>query len=416
MDRVKPQTNRRSLSRLAWLGGAVLMVGCVGVALAFTDFSTARVDPANLTISTVEQGTLEVKVRGSGQLLPKNVEYLGAQVSGRVVKKLVQPGDVVKAGQVMLELANPKLVVTSEEAASAWEGAVTELRATESELKTDLLNQEIALTQAKFALQSAQLQMQAESELKEANLVPDVQFQRTKLSVVQLKQALDIGQDRVNAIRANIKMQVAVKQAKVTELGRALERAKGDVRNLQIVAGIDGIVQAFKLNIGQELAAGESLGRIAQSGLLYAELKVPAGDASDVQIGQPVVVDTHNGVVNGVVTRVDPAITEGTVVVDVGLKDALPAGARPQLAVDGDIYLVRLPNTVFVRKPSYAQNNASVPVYKVDASGKYADKLVVQSGKLSLTTMQVLRGLKAGDRIITSEAGDWQGKDRIRIR
>ncbi|MES2352437.1 MAG: HlyD family efflux transporter periplasmic adaptor subunit, partial [Pseudomonadota bacterium] len=106
---------------------------------------------------TVEQGTLVVKVRGSGQLLPKNVEYLGAQVSGRVVKKLVQPGDVVKAGQVMLELANPKLVVTSEEAASAWEGAVTELRATESELKTDLLNQEIALTQAKFALQSAQL-------------------------------------------------------------------------------------------------------------------------------------------------------------------------------------------------------------------------------------------------------------------
>lgn len=393
-----------------------MLVGCVGGALAFTDFSTARVDPANLTISTVEQGTLEIKVRGSGQLLPKNVESLSAQVSGRVVRKLVEPGDAVKAGQVLLELANPKLVVTAEEAESAWEGAVTELRATESELKTDLLNQEVALTQAKFALQSAQLQLQAESELKQANLVPDVQYQRTKLSVVQLKQALDIGQDRVNAIRANIKIQVAVKQAKVTELARALERAKGDVRNLKVVAGIDGTVQAFKLNIGQELAAGESVGRIAQAGLLYAELKVPAGDSADVQTGQAVQIDTHNGVVNGEVTRVDPAITDGTVVVDVGLKDALPAGARPQLAVDGDIYLLRLPNAVYVRKPPYAKNNTNVPVYKVDAAGKYADRLVVQSGKLSLTTMQVLRGLKAGDRIITSEAGDWQGKDRIRIR
>lgn len=393
-----------------------MLVGCVGGALAFTDFSTARVDPANLTISTVEQGTLEIKVRGSGQLLPKNVEYLSAQVSGRVVRKLVEPGDAVKANQVLLELANPKLVVTAEEAESAWEGAVTELRATESELKTDLLNQEVALTQAKFALQSAQLQLQAESELKEANLVPDVQYQRTKLSVVQLKQALDIGQDRVNAIRANIKIQVAVKQAKVTELARALQRAKGDVRNLKVVAGIDGTVQAFKLNIGQELAAGESVGRIAQAGLLYAELKVPAGDSADVQTGQAVQIDTHNGVVNGEVTRVDPAITDGTVVVDVGLKDALPAGARPQLAVDGDIYLLRLPNAVYVRKPSYAKNNTNVPVYKVDVSGKYAERLVVQSGKLSLTTMQVLRGLKAGDRIITSDAGDWQSKDRIRIR
>lgn len=416
MDRVKPQSKRRSLSRLAWLVGGVLVVGCVGGALAFTDFSTARVDPANLTISTVEQGTLEIKVRGSGQLQPKNVEYLSAQVNGRVVKKLVQPGDVVKTGQVLLELANPKLVVTAEEAESAWQGAVTELRATESELKTDLLNQEVALTQARFALQSAQLQLQAETELKEANLVPDVQYQRTKLSVQQLKQALEIGQDRVNAIRANIKIQVAVKQARVTELARALERAKGDVRNLQVVAGIDGVVQAFKLNIGQELAAGESVGRIAQSGLLYAELKVPAGDAADIQAGQAVLVDTRNGVVNGEVSRVDPAISEGTVVVDVALKDELPPGARPQLAVDGDIYLLRLPNAVFVRKPAHAKHNAAVPVYKVDASGNYAERLVVQSGKLSLTTMQVLRGLRAGDRIITSDAGDWQGKERIRIR
>ncbi len=416
MDRVKPQSKRRFAPRLAWLVGGVLVVGCVGGALAFTDFSTTRVDPANLTISTVEQGTLEIKVRGSGQLQPRHVEYLSAQVNGRVVKKLVQPGDVVKTGQVLLELANPKLVVSAEEAESAWQGAVTELRATESELKTDLLNQEVALTQAKFALQSAQLQLQAETELKEANLVPDVQFQRTKLSVEQLRQALRIGEDRVNAIRGNIKIQVAVKQARVTELARALERARGDVRNLQIVAGIDGVVQAFKLNIGQELAAGESVGRIARSDELYAELKVPASDAADVQIGQVVQVDTHNGVVSGAVTRVDPAISEGTVVVDVGLKDALPAGARPQLAVDGDIFLLRLPNAVYVRKPSYAKNNASVPVYKVDASGKYAERLLVQSGKLSLTTMQVLGGLRAGDRIITSQAGDWQGKDRIRIR
>ncbi|KAB8061272.1 HlyD family efflux transporter periplasmic adaptor subunit [Janthinobacterium sp. FT14W] len=416
MDRVKPQSGNRTRSRIAWIAVVALVVTGLGASVAFIDFSTARVDSTKIAISTVEQGTLEIKVRGSGQLLPKNVEYIGAQINGRVIKKYVQPGDVTKVGQVLLELTNPQLVAKAEEAYSAWQGAVTELRATESDLKTNLLNQEIALTQARFGLQSAQLQLEAETELKAANLVPEVDFKRTQLNVKQLKQALDIGQDRVNALRANIQMKVAVNQARVTELARALERAKNDVSNLKVVAGIDGIVQVFKVDIGQELASGQSIGNIAQPNSLYAELKVPARDAAEVQIGQNVAVDTHNGIVNGAVSRVDPAITNGIVVVDVALKDALPTGARPQLAVDGDIYLVRLPNALYVRKPPYAQPNSPVSIYKLDDSANYADKVVIKSGKLSLTLMQVLQGLKAGDRIITSEAGDWQNKERIRIK
>ncbi len=220
----------------------------------------------------------------------------------------------------------------------------------------------------------------------------------------------------MNAIRANIKMRVAVTQSRVTELARALERAKNDVNNLKIVAGIDGIVQAFKVDIGQEMTSGQPIGHIAEPGSLYAQLKVPARDASDVQIGQTGVVDTHNGTVNSVVTRVDPAITEGTVVVDMELKGKMPAGARPQLAVDGDIYLAQVPNALYVRKPANAQANANVTVFKLDASGTYAERVVIKSGKLSLTLMQVVQGLKAGDRIITSEPGDWQNKERIRIQ
>lgn len=400
---------------VAVAAGGLVLAG-LAASMFFIDFRTARVDPDKIAISTVEQGVLEIKVRGSGQLLPRNVEYIGAQVTGRVLKKHVQPGDTAKAGQVLLELSNPQLVAKAEEAYSAWQGAMTELRATESELKTNLLNHEIALTQSRFGLQSAQLQLEAETELKAANLVPEVDYKRTQLNVKQLKQALSIGEDRVQALRANIKMKVAVNQARVSELARALERARNDVANLKVVAGIDGIVQVFKADVGQELAAGQAIGNIAQPSSLYAELKVPARDAAEIQVGQNVVVDTHNGLVNGSVSRVDPAIANGTVVVDVALKDALPNGARPQLAVDGDVYLVRLPNALFVKKPSYAQPNALVSLYKLDESAAYADKIVVRSGKLSLTLMQVMQGLKVGDRIITSEAGDWQNKDRIRIK
>lgn len=415
MDRVKPPSPARNVRRFAWIGGTILLLVGVGTAIARVDFSTARVDRTKITIATVEQGTLEILVRGSGQLLPRNVEYLGAQVSGRVAKKLIKPGDAVKAGQVILELTNPQVVASAEEASSAWEGSVIDLRASESELKTDLLNHEITLTQARFNLGSAQLQLKAETELKEAKLVPGVVYERTRLNVTQLQQTLDLEENRVDAIRANIQMQVAAKQAHVTELARALERARTAAGNLKIVAGIDGIVQSLTADIGQELAAGQSIGRIAQPDPLYAELKVPAREAADLRTGQSVVVDTHNGTVDGVVSRVDPGITEGSVVVDVTFQGKMPPGARPQLAVDGDVYLDRLPNAIYVGKPSFAQADGDVSVYRLDDSGRYADRVVIRSGKLSLTQMQVLKGLKPGDRIISSQAGDWQNKDRIRI-
>jgi HlyD family secretion protein len=419
MDRLRTgtdtgaKTGRKRQVRLAL--GVLFLVG-IGLSMAFIDFSTARIDGSKIAISTVEQGTLEIKVRGSGQLLPRNVEYIGAQVNGRVVKRHVQAGASVSKGQLLLELSNPQLVAQAEQARAAWEGAVTALRASESELKTNLLDQEIALTQARYNLQSAQLQLEAETELKAANLVSDVAFKRTRFNVAQLQQALTIGQERVNAIRANIKLKTAVNQAQVAQLARALERAQNDVDNLKLMAGIDGIVQAFKVEVGQEMSAGQPVGTIAQPSSLYAELKVPARDAADVKAGQTVLLDTHNGNVNGVVSRVDPAIANGTVVVDVELKEALPAGARPQLAVDGDIYLARLPNAVFVKKPPFAQPDATLSIYKLDASANYAERVVIKSGKLSLTTMQVTQGLRAGDQIITSEAGDWQNKDRIRIK
>lgn len=415
MDHVKTPSRAGSYGRLIAfaLGGLVLVGGAIAVALI--DFKTARVDHQKISLATVEKGPLDVKVRATGQLVPRNVEYVGAQVNGRVVRRLVQPGDMVKVGQLLVELANPQLVTSAEEARSAWEGGVKELHATESELKTNLLNQEIALTQAQFSLESAQLQLEAETELMTQNMVPGVVYKRTQLNVTQLRKARDFEQSRVDALRANIQVQLAVKQARVAELARTLERANTSVGNLRIVAGIDGIVQALNADVGQELAPGKSLGRIAQPEPLYAELKVLARESSEVRPGQTVLLDTHNGTVEGVVARVDPAITEGNVIVDVDLRGKLPAGSRPQLAVDGDIYLSRLSDAVYVGRPSYVKANSDVSVYKVDATGRYAERVVVKAGRLSLTQMQVIEGLKPGDRIITSEAGEWQDKERVRI-
>jgi multidrug efflux pump subunit AcrA (membrane-fusion protein) len=387
-----------------------------GVMLAGIDFNTHRVDRTQLSIETVQRGTMEIKVGANGQLLSKRIEQLAARVSGRVAVADIKPGAVVQAGQVLLELANPQLTASAEEAQSAWEGAVAELQAEEAELQTNMLNQEVVLTQVQFNAEKASAKTEADESLASSGLISNIELKRSRLDLAQLRKTYEIEASRLRKVRDNIQVRLAVKKFRVAQLARALERARTEAADLKVVAGISGIVQAINVEVGQQLQPGSPIGRIAQQDQLYAELKVPAREATQVQAGQKVLVDTRNGTVNGVVTRVDPGVTEGTVVVDVDLEGVLPAGARPQLQVEGIIYTSQLPNTLYVGKPAYVKNDAAIAVYKLDPAGRYATRTTIKAGKVSLNYLQVLHGLQAGDRIITSEIGAWQDQERILLK
>lgn len=413
MDYTRPKS-KKILSRrmLVIAAGACVLLTTV-IALARIDFSTQRVGRDRVTLDTVKRGMLEIKVRANGQLIPRNVEYIASQVTGRVARAAVKPGDVVKTGDVLVELGNPQLVASADEAESAWEGAVNEAKATEAEQRANLLNQESVLTQAKFDMQKAQGRLAAETKLFGRGIVSEIDYDNSKLTVAQTTEQYALEQNRFKAIRDNVKVQLDVKQSRVDELAKALSRARDQVANLRIVAGIDGVVQEISVDVGQQLQPGAPIGRIAQPDQLYAELRVPAREATEVQIGQNVMVDTRNGTADGTVTRVDPAVTDGTVIVDVDLKGGIPAGARPQLPVEGVVFLSQLPDTLYVGRPAYVKSNASIVVYKLDPGGAYATRVPIQAGKVSLDYLQVLGGLEAGDRIITSETGEWQSKERI---
>jgi HlyD family secretion protein len=271
------------------------------------------------------------------------------------------------------------------------------------------------LTQAQFSLEAARVQLEAQARLSGQHIIPEIDFKRSQLNVAQLTQTCAIEASRLQKFSDNIQVQLAVKQARVTELARALDRARNQAANLKVTAGIDGIVQAIGVDVGQELQPGSPIGRIAQPDPLYAEIKVPAREAIEVELGQSAVVDTRSGTVDGIVSRVDPAVTDGTVVVDVDLQGPLPPGARPQLPIEGIIYLSRLPDTLYVGKPSYVRSNSLISVYKLDSAGRYAARVTIKAGRLSINHLQVLQGLRAGDRIITSDIGEWQDKERILI-
>jgi HlyD family secretion protein len=416
MDRIREKSVVSRIKRPAIIASIVVLMISGGVMLANIDFRTHRVDRTTLSIGTVQRGTMEVKVAANGQLVSNRIEQLAARVPGRVAKADIKPGAVVEVGQVLVELDNPQLTAAAEEAQSAYEGAVAELQAAEAELQTAMMTQEVVLTQVRFNAEKAKAKAEADEALSRNGLISGIELKRSQLDLTQLQETYVIEASRLQKVRGNIQVQLSVRRSRVAQLARALERAQAQAADLTVVAGIRGIVQAIDVEVGEQLQPGSAIGRIAQQDRLYAELKVPAREATQVQAGQKVVVDTRNGLVNGAVTRVDPGVTDGTVVVDVALSGALPNGARPQMQIEGTIYIAQQPDTVYVGKPAYVKNDTDLTVYKLDPAGRYATRVRVKAGKVSLDHLEVLSGLQAGDRIITSEVGEFQGRERILLK
>ncbi|MGZ5452441.1 MAG: efflux RND transporter periplasmic adaptor subunit [Thermoanaerobaculia bacterium] len=416
MDRVITKSRVSRIKRPLFIGAVAMALITGGVVLANIDFSTQRVDQSKLSIETVQQGTMEIRVGANGRLVSRNIEQLAARVPGRVAKADIKPGAVVEVGQVLVELANPQLTAGAEEAQSAWEGAVAELQAASADLQTDMMNQEVVLTQVRFSREKARAKAEADEALARNGLISGIELKRSQLDLSQFEETYEIEASRLKKVRDNIEVQLSVRKSRVAQLARALDRAKAQAADLRVVAGISGIVQAIDVQVGHQLQPGSPIGRIAQKDRLYAELRVPAREATQVQTGQKVLIDTRNGTVNGIVARVDPGVTDGTVIVDVDLEEDLPAGARPQLEIEGTVYVARLPNTLYVGKPAYVKNDAAIAVYKLDPAGDYASRVTIKAGKVSLNHMQVLDGLRPGDRIITSEIGEWQGQERILLK
>lgn len=413
MDKAREKSKIASVKKIAIVSISIvfLLVGIISI--ANIDFQSRRIDRDTVLIGTVELGDLEIRISANGELLPREIEQVSVQAEGRVAKVYVSPGDEVYSGQLLAELSNPQLLNAAEESFSAWEGAVADLRSFEVELENQLLNQESTSLQVEFSYEKALLELEAKKTLHERNIIPEIEFLQTELDVEQLRQTIDIEKKRLQQSKDNMATLLAVRESRVTQLERAMDRANNKVASLQIVAGIDGIVQELDLELGQQLTLGSPVGRLARQDLLYAELRVPARQASDVSIGQNVLIDTRNGLVNGLVDRIDPGVTEGTVIIDVDIHDPLPRGARPQLQVEGNIYVAQIENALHMGRPTFIRTNSAVTIYKLDGSEEYAERVNIRMGRASVTRVEILEGLAVGDQVILSDSSAWQDHQRV---
>jgi HlyD family secretion protein len=416
MDVPRPDflRNRRKRRVLLSAVGGVAIAG-VAYALVTLDGSVAA-DRTSLIFGTVQRGEFVRQVRGPGVLTPRDYRWISAQAPGRVEKLVLRPGAPVEADSVIVQLSNPELERVVQEAEWGLTQGEAEVAALRLQLQSQVLDQRSRVAEARANFESTRLQAEAEADAAVTHAVSQLQARRSKILADQLAERLHVEEERLRTLGEATQAQLRAQTARLEQLKNALERQRQQFDSLQVRAGMKGVIQALPVHIGQQLAAGVQIARVAQPDVLIAELRIPELMAEDLAPGQNAQIDTRNGVIPGHVSRVDPGVEGGTVRVEVDLASALPSGARPDLSVDGVIEIERRPQSLFVARPAGGEPESNVSLFKLDADGARARRTSAQLGKASVNEILVQSGLQAGDRIIVSDTTQWSAYDELRIR
>ncbi len=399
--------------------------GAVGIAvLAALTVFVLRLKPAAPTVDrntvwtdTVKRGNMIRQVRGLGTLVPREdrIRLIPADTEGTVVRIFKLPGAMVQTDTVIMQLANPQLLQEAQDAVLQLNEAQADYHNTQVSLQSSLMDRRATAADINAQYQQAQLQARTDKALYKLGVISGLSYQDSQGKADALTTRDNLQKQEIMINQKALQTQLAVQKAKV-EQARALAGLKQrQVENLNVRAGINGVLVNLPHQVGEHVPVGTTLAEIIQPDQLKAQLKIAETQARDIQLGQPAEIDTHNGTIAGTVTRIDPAVQNGTVAVDVQLTGTLPKGARPDLSVDGTIDLERLNNVLYVGRPAFGNENSTISLFKLDSTGKYATRVPVKVGRASVNEIQILGGLEAGDTVILSDMSRWENVDRIRL-
>lgn len=416
MDIPRPSRKKEKLRRRVLIGIAVVAaLALVTVALNSLEPAAREVDRASVWFGTVERGGMLRSVSGHGTLVPQQIRWIAAEQEGLVEQVHIEAGAQVEAETVILELSNPELRQEVEEAELQLLAVEAEYHDLEVRLESQLLDQEANLARVKADQEGAALEAEANQELFDADVISAIVLRRSQLQAEQTTVRYEIEQQRVAKTTDSHQAKLEVKRSEIDQRRRLYQLRERQLESLRVRAGISGVLQEVMVDPGQRVTPGSSLARVADPRTLKAELRVNETQAKDVALGLVATVDTRNGVVEGRVTRIDPAVQQGTVLVDVALVGDLPAGARPDLSVDGEIEIERLDDVLFVKRPTHAQADQKIGLFRLEPDGTTASRISVSLGKMSVSTVEVLQGLSIGDEVILSDTSAFDDVDRIRL-
>jgi len=417
MDIARPSNAKRKRIRRAVIGAtAILVVGAVTVGLGRLRPAAPTVEASTLWPDTVKRGPMVRQVRGLGTLVPEDIRWIPATTQGRVDRIVLRPGSVVTADSVILELSNPQLdqeVLDAELKVLSAEASLANLRVL---MQNDLLQQKSSAANIEADYNKARMQLEMNEALAKDRLVSELVLRQSKLDTEQLLIRRDIAQEQLASRAEASRAQIAVQQSTLDQTKAVLQLKRRQRDELKVRAGLDGMLQLVPVDVGQQVAPGANLARVANPARLKAEIKIAETQAKDVQLGQHADIDTRNGIVKGRVTRIDPSVQNGTRTVDVSLEGELPRGAVPDLSVDGTIELERLAEVVYMGRPAFGQESSTVGIFKVDPVTNEASRVQVQLRRSSVNAIEIVCGLAPGDKVILSDMSAWDAYDRVQLR
>jgi HlyD family secretion protein len=416
MDIARPEEKRKKRVRrvISISVGLLVVVGITG-ALSRLKPAPPGVDHSTIWTDTVKRGPMVRDVEGLGTLVPVDIRWIPAQSSARVDKILLQSGAIVKQDSVILELSDPQLQHDALDAEYAYKAAESDFANLKVQLANSLMAQKSAAADVETLYQQAKLQADLDKQLSDRGMQATVISKKSTVAAEELAKKEDLVQQQLKIAGDAAQAQIAAAQSHLQQQRVLYELKKQQLESLHVRPGLRGMLSAVPVEVGQQVAPGTNLARVVDPTHLKATIQIPETQAKDIQIGQLASIDTHNGIVNGHVTRIDAAVVNGTVAVDTSLDGQLPPGARPDLSVDGTIELERLPNILYVGRPVRVQPNSTVGLFKIVDGGREAVRLKVQLGRSSINSIEVVQGLKAGDQVILSDMSVWSTYDRVRL-
>lgn len=413
----KPRTDQADRRRRRWLilFGIVLVLAGGTLALARLKPAAPTIDRSVVWIDTVKRGPMLREVRGVGSLVPEDIAWITARTSGRVDRIVLRPGATVKPDDVILVLGNPEVREAAADADSQLKSAQAELESLRLQLENGALAAEVAAADARANYEQARLRAEVNEKLFKQGIVSGLELRLSKVTEQQAEVRNSLERKRATFTRQSIAPQLAVKRAEVDRLVAQVRMRHDELEALQVRAGMSGVLQVLPVEAGAQVASGANLARVADPARLKASIRIPETQMKDVRLGQPATIDTRNGIIQGLVARIDPSVREGTVTVDVALTGDLPAGARPDLSIEGTIELERLQNVLFIGRPASSEQTSHLQLFKLDAGGAQAIRVPVTLGRRSINAVEVLGGLAPGDRVILSDMSRWDGSDHVRL-
>lgn len=418
MDIARPEEEkrRRRVRRFVYAGAGLLLVIVITAALSRLKPAAPTVDRTTVWTDTVRRGPMLRDVRGLGTLEPETIWVIPAATDGRVDKRYLLPGTPVKASSVILDLSNPQLQQETLDAEYQLKGAQAAYLQTKAQLENQLMDKRTQAASVSSQYRTAEMQKEAFEQLGKLGLKAAIDVKTTEVQAEELAKQNDLAQKEVETFANSIEAQLAVQQANVNQKRALYALKKSQLEGLHVQAGIDGMLQELDVDVGQQVAQGAPLARVAQPKLLKAQLKIAETQAKDIEIGQKASIDTHNGLIAGHVMRIDPSVVNGTRTVDVKLDGQLPPGAVPDLSVEGTIEIERLADVLYVGRPVHGDADSTVGLFKMVDGGKEAMRVPVELGRVSVNSVEIRKGLQVGDEVILSDMSASDNVDRVELK